>query len=132
MAVTAVLLGGGILMHWPVGTVFWAIALLFGLLLVPGARAARGASEPWWTSRPARVFGAAGAGLAMGGLPLLLTPARTCRTAGPVGSSRATWNDSCSGTGSRGSSRPSGSRQPSPDGPSDGTSCSCSWPGSCP
>jgi hypothetical protein len=74
VAVTAVLLGGGILMHWPVGTVFWAIALLFGLLLVPGARAARGASEPWWRSRPARVFGAAGAGLAVGGLPLLLTP----------------------------------------------------------
>ena len=37
--------------------------------------ARRGAPpEPWWTSRPARVFGAAGAGLAMGGLPLLLTP----------------------------------------------------------
>ena len=29
VAVTALLLGGGILMHWPVGTVFWGIALMF-------------------------------------------------------------------------------------------------------
>lgn len=74
VVVTALLLGGGILMHWPVGAVFWAIAVLFGVLLIPGPHPARGDAEPWWTSRPARVFGAAGAGIVVGGLPLLLTP----------------------------------------------------------
>ena len=69
--VTGLLIAGGVLMHWPVALVFWAIAILFGVLLIPGSRAASG---PWWTSRPARVFGAASAGIVAGGLPLLFTP----------------------------------------------------------
>jgi hypothetical protein len=69
--VTASLIAGGVLMHWPVALVFWAIAILFGVLLIPGSRVASG---PLWTSRPARVFGAATAGIVAGGLPLLFTP----------------------------------------------------------
>ena len=70
----AVLMAGGILMHWAAGGVFWGIAVLFGLLLIPASIARRRPGDAWSSTSAARVLGAAGGALAIGAIPLLLTP----------------------------------------------------------
>ena len=70
----AILMAGAILMHWAAGGVFWAVALLFGLLLIPRAISDRRRGDPWSSTSAARVLGATGGALAIGAIPLLLTP----------------------------------------------------------
>lgn len=70
----AILMAGAILMHWAAGGLFWGIALLFGLLLIPHALSEQRRGEPWSSTSATRVLGATGGALAIGGIPLLLTP----------------------------------------------------------
>jgi hypothetical protein len=70
----ALLLAGAILMHWAAGGLFWGVALLFGLALIPAAISGRRRGGSWSSTSAARVLGAAGGALAIGGAPLLLTP----------------------------------------------------------
>jgi hypothetical protein len=70
----AMLMAGAILMHWAAGGLFWGVALLFGVALIPMAISGRRRGEPWSSTSAARVFGATGGALAIGGIPLLLTP----------------------------------------------------------
>jgi hypothetical protein len=70
----ALLLAGAIVMHWAVGGVFWAIAVLFALVLVPTSISGRRRGDPWSSTPAARVLGAAGGALVVGAVPLLLTP----------------------------------------------------------
>ena len=73
--VAGALLGAaGVLMHWPIGLLFLAIAGLYACLLIPASIAARrgGAS---WTSTPAARVGAVAVGAgALGVGALVLTP----------------------------------------------------------
>ena len=73
-SLAALLMAGAILMHWASGGVFWAIAVLFALLLVPGSISGRRRGDPWSSTPAVRVLGAAGGALAMGAVPLILTP----------------------------------------------------------
>ena len=71
---TAALLAAAILMHWAVGGVFAAIGLFFALFLLPESISQHRIGAPWSSTSAGRVGAAVGAGLAMGALPLLVTP----------------------------------------------------------
>lgn len=72
--VAALLVAGGLLMHWAAGGMFVAVGIAFALFLLPASLDLRRAHGSWRSTPAVRISGALGAGVLAGAALLLATP----------------------------------------------------------
>jgi len=74
VVLAAALLAAAILMHWAIGGAAVSIGFLFALFLLPTSISRSRRGDRWSSTPAARVSGAVAGALAVGALPLLMTP----------------------------------------------------------